>query len=133
MSVESKIYCPKCEKEWYEDDKANIKIKVPGDFYCCSNIKIKDMVFCPSCLFGKKTGDYRAKADKVILKPAKIKLTHIVVQNEFGDYINMPLDQLADLSHTDPGGQTKASDWGKGDDYESDGTCDYITGQGEPA
>ena len=106
-----KIYCSKCKSEWRKDEECPVNFESSGRGYIVSDIKIQDMVFCPVCLFGwTQQNKYQAKAERVLLREDKIKLTHIVVLGVYGDYIDLPIEEIesvhAKLSRFDPNPDT---------------------------
>ena len=97
-----KIGCPKCKAKWYKDDKIEFHIQGEMEFTIC-HVKIQDLIFCPYCFFtpyGHKFDypkSYEAKLDKVILQEDDIVIKTIVVEDEFGNYINMDVDDFKKL------------------------------------
>ena len=104
-----KISCPKCKSKWDKDQYIWFHMN-PNSGLVISRVKIQDMVFCPVCFFHPRDPDinsmgrYDAKTDKVLLKEDAIKINNIVVEDEFGRYIDMSIDDFTKLklSHFDP-------------------------------
>jgi len=135
-----KISCPKCGQIWRKNDY--IKFHIEGGMpFTITYVKIQDLVFCPICFFTPK-GDkfeypesYEAKGDRVILKESNVKIKSIVVQDEFGEFVDMDIDDFTKVKvsgfnphpdHDDDGGETMATScWGGAGP-------DCISGQGEP-
>lgn len=122
-----KISCPKCGSEWDKDEYIGFHIK-RGMPFTITFVKIQDLIFCPNCFFTPK-GDgfdypesYEAKLDKIILQESGLKIKSIVVEDEFGRYLDMDIEDFRKLKvsgfnphpdHNDDGGETMAtSGWG---------------------
>ncbi len=95
------ISCPKCEGKWDEDTWIEFHIQEP---YVITRIKIQDLVFCPICFFYPDTSNpssgmdqYNAKLDRVILTRRNLKIESIVIEDEFGRYIDMDIDDFKEL------------------------------------
>ncbi len=96
-----KISCPKCEREW--DENATLKFTIDIEcnthkrHYVVADLEVRDFTFCPYCYFRKRDDNYRCKADRVVLKQNGIKIKSIVVEDEYGRYLNMSVKDFQDL------------------------------------
>ena len=89
-----KIYCPVCKTKWRKGDNLDVRIAGAGE-YIATDIKIEDVVFCPRCLFGSRmASEFRAKGKQVVLQEDNMKLSHIVCLDEFGEYVETPVEKL---------------------------------------
>ena len=96
-----KISCPKCKNKWDKDELVDyiIHSEMVGKGntpHMIGDIKIQDLVFCPVCFFSTNK-DYEAKLDRVILKEDSIKIKSIVVEDEFGRYVDMDINDFKKL------------------------------------
>ena len=104
-----KISCPKCKSKWDKDEYLEFHVN-PNRGLIISRVKIQDMIFCPMCFFLPRDSNINgiersyAKTDKVLLQEDDIKIKSIVVEDEFGRYIDMSIDDFTKLklSHFDP-------------------------------
>ena len=116
-----KISCPKCKRKWHKGREIHMKI---NDGYSINDILnntdivetkllIEELKLCPFCFI---------KGDFAILQESGIKIKSIVVQDEFGAFLDMDIDDFTNLNasgfnphpdHNDDGGETMAtSAWG---------------------
>lgn len=104
-----KISCPKCKSKWDKDEHIVFHMN-PNRGLVITRVKIQDMIFCPSCFFRPRDPNINgiessyAKTDKVLLKEDDVKIKSIVVEDEFGRYVDMSIDDFTKLklSHFDP-------------------------------
>jgi len=133
-----KIYCPICQTTWDKGEYVDYRIDsgIGGDGktpHMIGHIKIQDLIFCPVCFFTQKqVGEYpessEAKADRVVLKEDKIRIKSIVVTDELGRYVNIPIKNLKNLNNMslsdfnpfpDAGDGSKGSSQDLRDDFPS--------------
>ena len=103
-----KISCSKCKHAWDKDEYVDYHIHsgIGGNRHTPSmrgHIKIQDMILCPICFFERKEGgleypeSYEAKIDRVILKESNVKIKSVVLEDEFGRYIDMDIKDFKKL------------------------------------
>jgi len=93
-----KISCPKCKNKWDKDELVDYTIHsgIGGNRNTpnmVGHIKIQDLVFCPICFFS----GHNASLNRVVLIEDRIKIKSIVVEDEFGRYIDMDIDDFKKL------------------------------------
>ena len=126
-----KLQCPKCRGKWYEDDIIKVRTQAGSSRAWISQICIKDFIFCPKCFFEPKSKEhpdmYVACCERVVLQKSDVKKQYVVARDEFGNYLDIPIDQIKIREIGEPAGPTLTSEWGHSDDndYESSGVCDY--------
>lgn len=102
-----KISCPKCNEKWHKDTLIEFYIRGGGVPVTLVYVKIQDLVVCPICFFTPKgeefeyPEEYEARADRVILQESGVEIKGAVVVNEFGNYINMGIEDSEDLRLSD--------------------------------
>lgn len=124
-----KISCPKCNNAWDESEKIQIGVGIrhewKGSFYKPEFqmdyvwFKLKGFPFCPVCFFHNQ--------EFITLKESKIAATAIVIRDEFGEYIDIPITDLPkdtqkalqNLDCSEKSGFGKEQDDGSIDDYNS--------------
>ena len=124
-----KISCPNCERKWRKG--AEIRMEVRAGYYAPDDgIDTENLIdsykLCPYCFLG---GDF------AILHESGVEIKSIVVQDEFGEFMDMDINDFTKLkisgfnphpNHDDDGGETMATScWGGAGP-------DCISGQGEP-
>ena len=116
------ISCPKCKNKWDKDELVDYVIDsgIAGNRHTPhmnGDIKIQDLIFCPICFFSTNK-DYKAKLDRVVLIEDRIKIKSIVVEDEFGRYIDMDVNDFKKLKisifnpHGDDDVDDHTSVWG---------------------
>ena len=96
-----KFSCLKCDSEWDKDEYIEFHIE-SGMPFTITKVKIQDLIFCPKCFFTPKGNikgsfDYEAKLNRVVLQESDLKIKSIVVEDEFGRYIDMDIEDFRKL------------------------------------
>jgi len=121
-----KVSCPVCKNKWDEDYKLGFTVGSPLDNFrtIICHMKLKDFVFCPVCFFSTKEDDsdpYGARLDRVVLESSGVKIEAVVVRDELGRYLEVPIDKFKEIQLSgfqpyadfDDDGSTMATDsWG---------------------
>ena len=111
-----KISCPKCERKWRKGAEIRMEIQAgyhdPDDEH---NIEcpIESFKICPYCFM---VGHF------AVLHESGVEIKSIVVQDEFGEFMDMDINDFTKLkisgfnphpNHDDDGGETMATScWG---------------------
>ena len=116
MKNKTKLSCPQCKREWGEGSM--VTARVGGDRGITYHIEVSKVPFCLYCLLGhdKKraeedekrshTGEeehksfiaqYSCRGDLVLLEKKEVQLTHIILKNDMGEYIEVPIENIPQL------------------------------------
>ena len=73
----------------------------------CYNIAVSKVPFCLYCLLGhdkeraeksnKFKEQYMCKGDLVLLEKKEVQLTHMILKNDMGEYIEVPIKNIPQL------------------------------------
>jgi len=110
MKKKTKFTCPQCERSWEKDSlvKARVERAGPGSApgVTCY-IEVSKVPFCLYCLLGhdgKRAEEadsfidqYSCKGDLVLLEKKEVQLTHMILKNDMGKYVEVPIKNIPQL------------------------------------
>ena len=103
--MKAKYSCPQCKREWKEG--STVQARVGQGSRVLYAIEVSKVPFCLYCLLGHDEkraeanisyiDNYSCNGDLVLLEKKEVQLTHMILKNDMGEYIEVPIENIPQL------------------------------------